>query len=250
MPFWDKPPPPPPPPPSLLDDLQLALEDPAMMAAAACVMLPLAFLLFRAVFPRRIVAHCELSEGGKPGDGSPRFVVSPHKQPSKTHLDRAKSGTFVPERAFKVSGTATLTARRGVCTIEYTVRGLEPGKHGFQIHEYADFSHGYISAGGIYNPFNKTHGGPTDPERKVGDLGNITADSTGVAKGRIMSSLVRLSGKSSVLGRSLMVHANADDLGKGDNSQPGPVPKMQPGKCSLVTGNVGAGLACGEIKLA
>ena len=38
-----------------------------------------------------------------------------------------------------------------------------------------------------------------------------------------------------------------DDLGKGDNSQPSPPVN---GKASKVTGNAGARIACGEIKIA
>ena len=103
-----------------------------------------------------------------------------------------------------------------------------------------------MSAGPIYNPFKKKHGGPNDAERMVGDLGNIEADSTGTAKGVMTSTLVKLYGPYSVVGRSFMVHADADDLGKGDNSEPGPPPKN--GKCSKVTGNCGGRIACGEIK--
>merc|ERR1712232_42204 len=45
----------------------------------------------------------------------------------------------------------------------------------------------------------------------------------------------------------MMVHADPDDLGNGDNSEPGPPPVN--GKASKVTGNAGARIACGEIKL-
>lgn len=45
-------------------------------------------------------------------------------------------------------------------------------------------------------------------------------------------------GEFSVIGRSMMVHADVDDLGKGGH------------ELSSTTGNAGARLACGEIKLA
>lgn len=41
----------------------------------------------------------------------------------------------------------------------------------------------------------------------------------------------------SVIGRSIMIHADPDDLGKGGH------------ELSLTTGNAGARIACGEIKL-
>merc|ERR1712032_1569617 len=53
----------------------------------------------------------------------------------------------------------------------------------------------------------------------------------------------------SVVGRSMMIHAKEDDLGLGDNSkanEPGP---PQDGFVSKITGNAGARIACGEIKL-
>merc|ERR1712113_749484 len=70
--------------------------------------------------------------------------------------------------------------------------GLTPGKHGFHIHEKADFSNGCNSAGPHYNPHKKTHGAPTDDERHVGDLGNIEPDGSGVAKGEITDKLIKL----------------------------------------------------------
>jgi len=121
---------------------------------------------------------------------------------------------------------------------------MAEGKHGFHIHEKADFSDGCMSAGPHWNPYNKTHGAPCDEERHAGDLGNIVADASGVGTGSIVDHLVKLEGPYSVIGRSVMVHEDEDDLGTGDNSQPG-----VNGFTSKSTGNAGARIACGEIKL-
>ena len=145
------------------------------------------------------------------------------------------------------TGVVTFSQRKvgGPCLIQYDIAGLSKGQHGFHIHEKADFSQGCKSAGGHWNPHGKNHGAPsTDPENDchAGDLGNIVADEHGRAVGSIESNLLDLSGKFSIIGRSVMVHADRDDLGKGDNSEPG-----VNGKTSLTTGNAGARVACGEI---
>ena len=148
----------------------------------------------------------------------------------------------------KCTGTVALLMRSDdMCEISYRIEGLTPGLHGFHIHETADFSNGCLSAGPHYNPFGKTHGGPNDEERHVGDLGNIEAGPDGVASGVIIDRLVKLSGPTSVIGRSFMVHADPDDLGRGDNSLAHVKPPVN-GKVSKVTGNAGARVACGEIK--
>lgn len=52
------------------------------------------------------------------------------------------------------------------------------------------------------NPFNKTHGSPSDEARHVGDLGNIETDAQGNAKGTLTDKLVQLIGPNSVIGVS------------------------------------------------
>ena len=132
---------------------------------------------------------------------------------------------------------------KGACEITYDISGLTPGLHGFHIHEKADFSNGCASAGGHWNPHGKNHGDVSDaPECHAGDLGNIVADEAGRAAGTVKSDLIHLTGDLTVVGRSVMVHADPDDLGKGDCSEPG-----VNGKTSHTTGNAGARVACGEI---
>jgi Cu-Zn family superoxide dismutase len=90
-------------------------------------------------------------------------------------------------------------------------------KHGIHIHVFGDITEGCKTAGPHYNPFNKTHGGLESEERHVGDLGNISADYQGNGYLSIKSSKLSLFGEHSVVGRSVVVHANADDEGHGNN---------------------------------
>lgn len=85
------------------------------------------------------------------------------------------------------------------------------------------------------NPHNKTHGAPSDSERHVGDLGNFKTDAQGNAEGTVSDKHIKLIGPESVLGRTVVVHAGTDDLGKGENEE------------SKKTGNAGARPACGVI---
>mmetsp|Transcript_3023 Transcript_3023/g.4612 ORF Transcript_3023/g.4612 Transcript_3023/m.4612 type:complete len:297 (+) Transcript_3023:56-946(+) len=123
----------------------------------------------------------------------------------------------------------------GPCKITYKITGLKPGLHALTIHEPAHFGEGDALGGEHYNPHNKAHGGPTDEERHAGDLGNIEANADGTAEGELTSNLVALSGDFSVIGRTIIVHEDADDLGKGEH------------ELSSTTGNSGAPIGHGEI---
>lgn len=65
-------------------------------------------------------------------------------------------------------------------------------------------------------------------------MGNVHSEN-GVAYFKLTDDLVKLSGELSVIGRSMVVHANEDDLGKSDHPD------------SKSTGNAGTRLACGVI---
>jgi Cu-Zn family superoxide dismutase len=87
--------------------------------------------------------------------------------------------------------------------------------HGVHIHEYGDLTEGCKSAGPHYNPDQKSHGGPRDFNRHVGDLGNLRTDYRGAAEMCILDSATTLYGERSIIGRSVVVHKNKDDLGRG-----------------------------------
>ncbi len=50
---------------------------------------------------------------------------------------------------------------------------------------FGDFTEGFVTAGGIFNPFGRNHGAPDDEERMVGDLGDIICVVTGNVIGNI-----------------------------------------------------------------
>ncbi|KAI9280437.1 copper/zinc superoxide dismutase [Sporodiniella umbellata] len=120
--------------------------------------------------------------------------------------------------------------------IHINITGLIPGEHGIHIHQFGDLSQGCASTGSHYNPFNHTHGGPEAQTRHVGDFGNIIADATtGLAILNLNSSLVKLSQKTSVVGRAVVIHSGQDDLGLGGMP------------LSNTTGNSGDRVGCGVI---
>ncbi|KAJ1918087.1 Superoxide dismutase [Cu-Zn] [Mycoemilia scoparia] len=120
-------------------------------------------------------------------------------------------------------------------TVTGALEGLTPGQHGFHIHEFGDNTNGCTSAGPHFNPHKKTHGAPTDEERHVGDLGNIEVGSDGKAAIKFDDKLISLFGAHSIVGRSIVVHEEVDDLGKGGH------------ELSKTTGNAGGRFACGVI---
>ena len=117
-----------------------------------------------------------------------------------------------------VKGTILFIQAPGTETlIKGTVSGLEPGDHGFHIHEFGDMSKGCESMGAHYNPDNVDHG--NEDSGHVGDLGNINAGKDGVATVYKIAKHVDLLGDRSVVGRGVVVHADPDDLGQGKNAE-------------------------------
>ena len=117
---------------------------------------------------------------------------------------------------------------RGIA-IKLDLHGLTPGEHGIHIHrdpvcEGPDFK----SAGGHINPQSKKHGLKNPEGPHDGDLPNITADAKGNVKTKIRAQYASM--KELEAGRSLVIHAQADDM------------------MTDPAGNSGDRIACGVIK--
>jgi Cu-Zn family superoxide dismutase len=138
-----------------------------------------------------------------------------------------------PTQNNKVTGIVTFNKTELGVKVVADIEGLTPGAHGFHVHQFGDCSAPNAdSAGGHYNPEGKLHGAPEGPERHAGDLGNLIADVNGKAHLERTDSILSISGRNSIIGRSIIIHAAADDM----TTQP--------------TGNSGGRVACGVIGVA
>lgn len=115
------------------------------------------------------------------------------------------------------------------------VGGLAPGStHAIHIHENGDCSAvDATSAGGHFNPRQQAHGRAGQGAHHGGDMDNIVANAAGVATVDVHAAGVVLGGGATndAAERAVIVHAAADDY----TTQP--------------TGNAGARVACGIIKV-
>ena len=140
-----------------------------------------------------------------------------------------------PTRGSSTRGAVSFTQVGDRVRVRAAVTGLRPGQeHGFHVHEAGDCSSGDgLSAKGHFNPYGKAHAHFTTPERHAGDMPSLKADADGRAELTVELDVMTVAaGPASVVGRGLIVHAQPDDY------------RTQP------TGNAGARLACGVIRLA
>ena len=133
------------------------------------------------------------------------------------------------------AGTVTFTQEEGAreVTLRVSLSGLEPGPHGFHIHETGDCSaEDFTSSGGHFAPAGNPHGAPDAAERHAGDFGNVTAGEDGTVSTTLTSTVITLdaSAPNSAIGKAVVVHAGEDDL----TSQP--------------SGAAGARVGCGVVQ--
>ena len=157
---------------------------------------------------------------------SPQTTAAP-EQPISAMADQAvtaiaqvrpsKAATTQPSDN-NVVGTVTFTQTDKGVSFVADIDGFAPNsKHGFHIHDKGDLSAPDLaSAGGHFNPTKEPHGGPDSPHHHMGDLGNLNADANGHAHLDGTVANVSLTGDNSIIGKSVIIHAQEDDL----NSQP------------------------------
>ncbi|CAH8497426.1 unnamed protein product [Schistosoma turkestanicum] len=133
-------------------------------------------------------------------------------------------------------GSVWFTQRGRYIYINGSVSGLPPGGTvGVHIHRYGGLGNMCLEAGPHFNPFNQRHGPRHGFPRHAGDLGNLRIGLDGVMKFDIFVTSYGLAKYNGFVGRSLVIHAYADDLGRN------------PDEGSRTTGNSGPRLACATI---
>ena len=139
--------------------------------------------------------------------------------------------TLTPTLGSTVRGVVMFHQMDGHLMVHAKLSGLAPNtEHGFHVHETGSCaSADGASAGGHFNPGSQPHG-PQDHAHHAGDLPSLKADSQGaVDKKFVLDGPTLGAGAASLLGRSVIVHAQPDDY----TTQP--------------SGNSGERVACGVI---
>lgn len=143
------------------------------------------------------------------------------------------SVALAPSSGSQVSGKLMLMPMGDGVHVTGEIGGLAPNStHGFHIHEKGDCSAADASsAGGHFNPAGDAHGRASAPHHHLGDNDNLVADANGVARvdAHFAGAMLGGGGMDDVVGKAVVVHANADDY----ISQP--------------SGNAGGRIACGVI---
>jgi Cu-Zn family superoxide dismutase len=141
------------------------------------------------------------------------------------------TASLAPTKGNQAAGNVTFVQKGDKVLVDARISGLTPGLHGFHVHEKGDCTApDAMSAGGHFNPRKAPHAGPDDAQRHAGDLGNLSANADGVAVYHAEVTGISVgTTDDSIIGRAVIVHANADDL------------RTQP------SGNAGPRLACGLI---
>ena len=148
---------------------------------------------------------------------------------------------------YKINGTVSFSQNSSDSKTSVSVNliGFPPNKtFAMHIHSFGDLTNGCESAGGHFNPHKELHGNAVihGKKRHVGDLvNNVYSDRDGKVEVEFVDDLVQLFGFYTVIGRTVVIHENKDDLGifRDEDSKRG--------ELSRTTGNAGGRVACSVI---
>lgn len=109
-------------------------------------------------------------------------------------------------------GTVSMWESPGAVSMRVQASGVPLGLHGIHVHAVGRcVPPSFESAGGHWNPLNRSHGFNDPQGPHAGDLPNITVSGNGVVNEVVVLSGASLSGLGDGDGSALVIHATADD---------------------------------------
>ncbi|MGC3985267.1 MAG: superoxide dismutase family protein [Pseudorhodoferax sp.] len=170
-----------------------------------------------------LLAAAALLAGCAQGAGSPASPANPTAVPAPPRAGSSALVKLMTEDG-QQRGQAVLSSVAEGVEIVVNAEGLTPGLHGLHIHVNGQCAPGpdpsgktipFGAAGGHFDPeATGRHGHPEhDAQRHAGDVPNLLVDGQGKGMLRFTNPKITLlrGARNSVLGRSLVVHADADD---------------------------------------
>ena len=150
---------------------------------------------------------------------------------SRYQITEAVSVINTHYKSKHIEGVVIFTQKEDYVHIKVDIKGLSKNNlHGFHIHESGDLREGCKSCCAHYNPTNTEHGNLYGGH--AGDLGNLKTDENGTCKISLKTDKFSVD---DILGRSIIIHEDEDDLGLGDFDD------------SKTTGHSGARIVCALI---
>jgi Cu-Zn family superoxide dismutase len=157
--------------------------------------------------------------------------------------------TLLDAGGAKVGKVRFRSAGGGAVLVRVSVKGLEPGFHGFHVHETGACDAPFTGAGGHYNPTSQAHGA------HAGDMPPLLVGSDGRATARFKTTALTLDGllDAGGDGSAVIVHAGADNLANIPSRYHSHVPDAAsttfgPDAATKATGDAGDRVACGVVR--
>ncbi|HEY0047306.1 MAG TPA: superoxide dismutase family protein [Flavobacterium sp.] len=137
------------------------------------------------------------------------------KSTTKATPEKSLALDFEAKTGSTAKGSATFTEVNGEVTFTGNFSNLKPGIHAIHIHEKSDCtSPDASSAGGHWNPTFQSHGKWGAAAYHRGDIGNFTTNTSGEGTISLTTNEWCIGcgdPKKDILGKSVIVHAGADD---------------------------------------
>jgi Cu-Zn family superoxide dismutase len=148
----------------------------------------------------------------------------------------SKNATAIiqPKSNSTISGKVTFIEKNGIVTMTATIANASEGNHAIHIHAEGDCSApDGKSAGGHWNPTNKSHGKWEETPFHRGDIGNIVVGADGkgtISRETDLWCIGCEDETKNIIGKAIIIHQGPDDF----TSQP--------------AGAAGARIGCGVIE--